>query len=83
MELITQILGYVGSLLILLSFVCVTRGSWKPQSKRYLLTNFVGALLLAMYQITLDAYAGVLLNIVFAGVALGGLVTYWNAKNKP
>jgi len=70
-----DIFGYIGSFLILLAFIMVTRTKWSPQSKIYLLVSLIGAVLLAVYQIRLGAYAGALLNIVFAGVAVWGIVT--------
>lgn len=69
-------IGYTGSILILLSFVMVTRSKWAPQSLAYLLVSLLGALLLAVYQIRLGAFAGVLLNVVFAGVAVWGILSH-------
>jgi hypothetical protein len=77
MQLVVQLLGFIGSGMILLSFIFVTRRVWKPQSRKYLLVNLLGAILLAIYQLALGAYAGVLLNLVFVTVAASGLVTYW------
>lgn len=82
METILNIGGYVGSILLVVSFLLVTRGKWKPQSMYYLFANLFGALLLSMYQFWLGAYAGVLLNVVFVSVALWGVATYWS-PNKP
>jgi peptidoglycan/LPS O-acetylase OafA/YrhL len=76
-----NIVGYAGSLLILLAFIMVTRAKWKPQSFIYLLVSFFGAVFLAVYQVKLGAFAGVLLNVVFAGVAVWGIVTI--ARSQP
>lgn len=73
--------GYIGSFLILLAFIMVTRTKWSPQSKIYLLVSLIGAALLAVYQIRLGAYAGALLNVVFAGVAIWGLVSFKGKTN--
>ncbi|MDQ5953870.1 MAG: hypothetical protein QG562_569 [Patescibacteria group bacterium] len=77
MDTLLNIGGYIGSILLVVSFMLVTRGKWKPQSKYYLFANLIGATLLAIYQFWLGAYAGVLLNVVFASVALWGIITYW------
>jgi hypothetical protein len=53
----------------------VTRAKWQPQQTIYLLASFFGAMFLAIYQIWLGAYAGVLLNVVFAGVAVWALIS--------
>lgn len=74
MDIIWNSIGYLGSLLILFSFIMVTRAKWQPQQTKYLVASFFGAMFLAVYQIWLGAYAGVLLNVVFAGVAVWGLV---------
>ncbi len=75
MDAIWNIIGYAGSLLILWSFFMVTRAKWQPQQTKYLLVSFFGALFLAIYQIWLGAYAGVLLNLVFGAVAVWALVS--------
>lgn len=75
MDIIWNIIGYAGSLLILFSFFMVTRAKWQPQQTAYLLASMFGALFLAVYQIWLGAYAGVLLNVVFAFVAIWALIS--------
>lgn len=75
MDLVWNTIGYAGSILILFSFFMVTRAKWQPQQAKYLLASFFGAIFLAIYQIWLGAYAGVLLNIVFAAVAVWALVS--------
>lgn len=75
MSVLWNCIGYCGSLLILFSFVMVTRAKWQPQQTIYLLASFFGAMFLAIYQIWLGAYAGVLLNVVFAGVAVWALIS--------
>ena len=75
MDAIWNIIGYTGSLLILFSFFMVTRAKWQPQQTKYLVASFFGAVFLAIYQIWLGAYAGVLLNIVFAAIAIWALVS--------
>lgn len=75
-----NIVGYAGSLLILLAFIMVTRAKWKPQSFVYLIVSFFGAVFLALYQIKLGAFAGVLLNVVFAAVAVWGMATIVRSK---
>lgn len=77
-----DIFGYLGSFLILLAFIMVTRSKWSPQSKIYLFVSLIGALFLAGYQIRLGAYAGAILNIIFAGVAVWGLISFKNNNKK-
>ena len=82
MDTLLNIGGYIGSILLVVSFLFVTRGKWKPQSKYYLFANLIGATLLAIYQFWLGAYAGVILNVAFANVALWDITTYWTPKKR-
>ncbi len=72
--MIWNIIGYSGSILILFSFVMVTRAKWQAQQKRYLLVSLFGSILLTIYQLWLGAYAGVITSFVFSLVAVWSLV---------
>jgi hypothetical protein len=78
--MIITALGYLGSLMILTSFVLVTKQKWKPTAFWYLFVNLLGGLFLAIYQLELEAYAGFALNLVFAMVALDGLIVLLKQK---
>jgi hypothetical protein len=73
---IWDIIGYVGSLLIIFGFFMVTRARWSPQSLKYLLISLTGSVLLGFYQLHLNAYAGILLNIIFGLVAVWGIISF-------
>lgn len=70
MHMLITIAGYVGSVSIVVAFYMVSQRKWAPTSTAYLLTNFIGSGLLALYQLQLHAYAGVALNIIFAAVSV-------------
>lgn len=78
--MIFNILGYLGSLMILTSFILVTKQKWKPNAFWYLFVNLLGGLFLAIYQLKLEAYAGFALNLIFAMVALDGLIVLLKKK---
>jgi lipid-A-disaccharide synthase-like uncharacterized protein len=78
--MIYNILGYTGSLMILTSFILVTKQKWQPTAFWYLFINLLGGLFLAIYQLRLEAYAGFALNLVFAMVALDGLLLLLKKK---
>ena len=75
-ELILHITGYLGSVLLLLAFIMVTRGYWDPKSLSYLLVNIIGSISISIYQIWLGAYAPIILNMAFIIVGVWGLVSY-------
>ena len=79
---IWDIIGYVGSLLIILGFFMVTRAKWAPQSFKYLIVSLIGSILLGLYQLHLKAYAGILLNIIFGLVAIWGIISFVIYKHK-
>ncbi|MBA3757520.1 hypothetical protein H0X09_01510 [Candidatus Saccharibacteria bacterium] len=69
-------IGIAGSLLILLGFYRTSVGKWTGKSFWYELDNFVGALLVMVYQFHYKAYVTMVVNIIWAVVALRGLSSY-------
>lgn len=68
-----NILGVIGSFLILLAFYKATAGKWGGQSWSYQLNNLAGAVLLVIYSYEKNAWAIVGLNFVWTLVALKGI----------
>jgi hypothetical protein len=75
-ELLYNIAGTVGAFLILLGFYRTSIGRWKNKSFWYELDNTVGAILLIIYQLHLDAYISVIVNTIWAIVAFRGLTSF-------
>ena len=71
-----KILGLVGAILILLGFYRTSIGHWSGKSMWYELDNFVGAVLMTIYQLHYKVYISVILNIIWAIVAFRGLEPY-------
>lgn len=63
-------LGYIGASLVLISYIQVTRGRWKPKSYIFQLANVVGAAFLIVYGVYEATYPNVVLNVVWLAVAL-------------
>jgi hypothetical protein len=80
------IVGIIGAILILLGFYRVTIGQWTGKTFWYELDNLVGACLIGIYQVNHKAYVSVVINIVWAVVAIKGLSSYaerrFKARNK-
>jgi hypothetical protein len=75
-RILFNIVGTIGASLILLGFYRTSIGKWQSKSFWYELDNLAGALLLITYQIHNHAYITVVLNIVWATVALRGLTSF-------
>jgi hypothetical protein len=71
-----KILGTIGAVLILFGFYRISIGRWSSKSLWYELDNFIGAVLMAIYQLHYKAYISVVLNVIWAIVAFRGLEPY-------
>ncbi|MCB1002790.1 MAG: hypothetical protein KDB35_01255 [Acidimicrobiales bacterium] len=64
----------VGALLVLAAFAAAQAGRWSTESTRYLVTNLVGAGILAASALVNAQWGFVLLNATWTAVAAAGLV---------
>lgn len=71
-----DVVGFIGASLILFGFYRTSIGRWKNKSFWYELDNTIGALLLIVYQLHLQAYISVVLNFIWAIVAFRGIVSF-------
>jgi hypothetical protein len=71
-----KVVGTIGALLVLFGFTRITSGKWNGKSKIYELDNLLGASLLAVYQFHYKVYITMVLNLIWAAVALRGLNSY-------
>ncbi len=69
-------IGIIGALLVLFGFYRTTIGKWTGKSKLYELDNLIGASMIAVYQFHYKVYITVVLNVIWAIVALRGLTSY-------
>lgn len=65
--------GITGASLILFGFIRVNSGRWGGKSGWYELDNLLGASLIAVYNFHHQAYATLVLNVVWVIVAIKGL----------
>jgi hypothetical protein len=80
--MIYSLFAIVGSLLILFGFYRISIGKWTGKSLWYELDNFIGALLVSVYQIHHHVYITATLNIVWVLVALKGITSYEQRRPK-
>lgn len=83
---VATICGIIGAACILFGFYRTSIGKWTGKSLWYELDNMVGAVLLIIYQFNVGAYVSVVVNVVWAVVALRGVTSiaqrrHWR-KNK-
>ncbi len=69
-------IGFTGAFLILFGFYRTSIGRWKNKSLIYEADNLLGATLLVIYQLHYHIYVTLVLNLVWAIVAVRG-ITSW------
>ena len=67
--------GLIGASCILLGFYRTSIGKWTGKSFWYELDNLVGASFLIIYQLSIGAYATLVLNVVWVVVAFAGITS--------
>lgn len=71
-----NLIGALGACLILFGFYRTSIGRWKNKSFWYEMDNFVGAILLVIYQVHTRSYISVVINVIWAIVAFTGLTSF-------
>lgn len=80
-QLFYNIIGTLGASMILFGFYRTSIGKWENKSFWYELDNVVGASLLIVYQLHLNAYISAVLNVIWALVAFRGLTSFAQRYN--
>lgn len=76
-DIVFNLMGLVGAGMLLFGFYRVNIGKWTNKSVWYELDNLVGATLIIVYQIRYHAFVTVVLNAIWALVALWGLFVFF------
>lgn len=82
MDVIIQIIGWAGAMLLLIAFYINIYYNISPKSKQYLILNLSGSLLLTINAIDNDAYPFVLVNLTWMVFSVYKLSGRTNKKNK-
>jgi lipid-A-disaccharide synthase-like uncharacterized protein len=69
-----QILGTIGSSIVLLGFLKLEYKKWSSESKAYLYSNVLGSLLLMIYALILKSYPFVVLNTIWVVVSVKKII---------
>jgi Na+-transporting NADH:ubiquinone oxidoreductase subunit NqrB len=75
-DIIYNVLGMIGAAMLLFGFYRVNSGKWTNKSFAYELDNLVGAVLIIIYQVRYHAFVTVVVNAIWAIIALIGLVVF-------
>jgi hypothetical protein len=70
----SDFIGIVGASLLLLAYFMATTKRWQTHSVQYQASNLGAASLLIIYSLVKTAYVHVAINIVWASVAIVGLI---------
>lgn len=76
-DIIYNGLGVIGAVMLLFGFYRVNSGKWSNKSFWYELDNVIGASLIIIYQIRYHAFVTVVVNAIWALVALWGLLVFF------
>lgn len=77
LEILLNVLAVVGSILMLFGFYRVTTGKWNNKSFWYEVDNLIGAIFIIAYQLYYHAFVSVVVNLIWAGVAVAGLTVFF------
>jgi hypothetical protein len=69
-----DIIGVFGATLLLVAYFMATTKRWQTHSPQYQLSNLGAAIMLIVYSFVKTAYVHVFINIVWASVAIVGLI---------
>jgi hypothetical protein len=80
MELLIDILGWIGSVEVLIAYGLNVSNRLKSNSLAYILLNLTGGILLIIYSFYYSAFANTFINVVWAVVAIGAMVGYFRKR---
>ncbi|HSX46686.1 MAG TPA: hypothetical protein VLF87_01700 [Patescibacteria group bacterium] len=78
----TTFIGVAGAICILFGFYRVSIGKWNGKSVWYELDNLLGAALLVIYQLRVGAYVSVVVNVIWAIMAVVGVSSIAQRRSK-
>ncbi len=79
-----ELIGWVGAILFILSYYLLSKGIWKQNQAKYHSLNLIGAICLVINAIHFRDTANILVNAVWAAIALMAIYNGWTAmlRNK-
>jgi len=77
MTLLIDILGWVGSVLVVAAYGLNTYKKITPDSPAFYAMNIVGGIFLIIYSVEKGAYANTFINVIWVIIALPAVLRYW------
>lgn len=78
MKLIVDIIGWIGSILVVAAYGLNSYQKIKSDSLSFLLMNLVGAISLIIYGYYYSAFANIFINVVWVIIAVPGLIKFYS-----
>lgn len=82
MELLIEILGWVGSAAILAAYALNSYQRIKSDSMLFIMLNLTGGIFLIIYTIQKEAFANTFINLVWVLIALAGMIRFFKSSAK-
>jgi hypothetical protein len=82
MELLIEIIGWAGSLAVLIAYGLNSYQKLRSDSMAFYLLNFTGGIFLIIYTIKKGAFASAFVNVVWVIIAVIAIIRFYS-KNKP
>lgn len=73
---IEELSGWLGAVLVLIAYFMVSTGRAKADSTGFQLINILGAAFLIYYTYSCEAYASMIVNIIWVFIGLSSFITY-------
>lgn len=74
MNLAVEIIGWIGSILVLWAYTYLALGKTNPGSKFYIMTNLIGGLALAIFTLNKEAYPSAIVNLIWCILAIRSMI---------
>lgn len=79
---ISQLIGWMGSLMLILAYFLLSRGKVKGGNVSYQILNLGGAIFIGVNVYAQEAWPALFLEFVWAAIALAALMQIFNDKKK-
>lgn len=73
-SILIDILGWIGSILVVAAYALSISGRLQPSSKLYLWANLVGSAFLIVNTLSYGAIPSAMVNIIWVGIAIWGML---------
>jgi hypothetical protein len=80
MKWIIDVIGWLGSVLVLAAYGLTSFQKLKPESLAYTLLNFSGGIFLIIYSFYYTAFASTFINVVWVLVAIPAMFKFFYKK---